>query len=112
MVLDINVIIQLLFNKKINHRIRISVTETLLLLSLMLCASVDLKALNCVGGAAADVLLWRNKKISAGVLGGATAAWVLFELIEYHLLTLVCHVLILALAILFLWSIAHTFINK
>ncbi|KAE7999429.1 hypothetical protein FH972_003862 [Carpinus fangiana] len=60
----------------------------------------------------ADVLLWRNKKISAGVLGGATAIWVLFELIEYHLLTLVCHVLILALAVLFLWSNAHTFINK
>ncbi|KAG4173975.1 hypothetical protein ERO13_A11G092850v2 [Gossypium hirsutum] len=27
---------------------------------------------------AADLLLWRNKKISAGVLGGATAIWVLF----------------------------------
>lgn len=64
------------------------------------------------GGKPADVLLWRNKKISASVLGGATAIWVLFELIEYHLLTLVCHVLILALAILFLWSNAHTFINK
>ncbi|MBA0769368.1 hypothetical protein Gotri_018107, partial [Gossypium trilobum] len=24
---------------------------------------------------AADLLLWRNKKISAGVLGGATAIW-------------------------------------
>lgn len=28
------------------------------------------------GGKPADVFLWRNKKISAGVLGGATAAWV------------------------------------
>lgn len=62
--------------------------------------------------AAADVFLWRNKKISAGVLGGATAIWVLFELFEYHLLTLVCHTLILALAILFLWANAHTFIKK
>ncbi|CAN1300486.1 Reticulon-like protein B1 [Linum perenne] len=61
---------------------------------------------------AADVFLWRNKKISTGVLGGATAAWVLFELLEYHLLTLVCHGLILALAVLFLWSNACTFINK
>ncbi|CAN1178232.1 Reticulon-like protein B1 [Linum perenne] len=61
---------------------------------------------------AADVFLWRNKKISAGVLGGVTAAWVLFELLEYHLLTLVCHALILALAVLFLWSNASTFINK
>ncbi|CAN1300484.1 Reticulon-like protein B1 [Linum perenne] len=64
------------------------------------------------GGKPADVFLWRNKKISTGVLGGATAAWVLFELLEYHLLTLVCHGLILALAVLFLWSNACTFINK
>ncbi|KAJ8616231.1 hypothetical protein MRB53_035603 [Persea americana] len=64
------------------------------------------------GGKPADVVLWRNKKISAGVLGGATAMWVLFELLEYHLLTLVCHCLILSLAILFLWSNATTFINK
>ncbi|MBA0576995.1 hypothetical protein Golob_006835, partial [Gossypium lobatum] len=60
----------------------------------------------------ADVFLWRNKKISAGVLGGATAIWVLFELIEYHLLTLICHISILCLALLFLWSNAHTFIHK
>ncbi|KAL2233842.1 UNVERIFIED_CONTAM: Reticulon-like protein B5 [Sesamum indicum] len=60
----------------------------------------------------ADIFLWRNKKISATVLGGATAVWVLFELLEYHLLTLVCHVSILALSLLFLWSNATTFINK
>uniref|UniRef100_A0A2P2L1X3 Reticulon-like protein n=1 Tax=Rhizophora mucronata TaxID=61149 RepID=A0A2P2L1X3_RHIMU len=64
------------------------------------------------GGKPADVFLWRNKKISAGVLGGATVLWVLFELIEYHLLTLVCHGLILALVTLFLWSNASTLINK
>uniref|UniRef100_A0A2N9GL08 Reticulon-like protein n=1 Tax=Fagus sylvatica TaxID=28930 RepID=A0A2N9GL08_FAGSY len=64
------------------------------------------------GGKPADVFLWRNKKISGGVLGGATAMWVLFELLEYHLLTLVCHILILSLAVLFLWSNASTFINK
>ncbi|RZB51793.1 Reticulon-like protein B1, partial [Glycine soja] len=33
-------------------------------------------------------------------------------LLEYHLLTLVCHILILLLAVLFLWSNAHTFIHK
>ncbi|XP_009763461.1 reticulon-like protein B6 [Nicotiana sylvestris] len=64
------------------------------------------------GGKPADVFLWRNKKISASVLGGATAIWVLFELLEYHLLGLVCHLLIFTLAILFLWSNATTFINK
>lgn len=64
------------------------------------------------GGKPADVFLWKNKKISAGVLGAATAVWILFELLEYHLLTLVCHILIFSLAILFLWSNATTFINK
>ncbi|KAH7538123.1 hypothetical protein FEM48_Zijuj03G0165700 [Ziziphus jujuba var. spinosa] len=61
---------------------------------------------------AADVFLWRNKKISGGVLGGATLLWILFELLEYHFITLICHVLILSLALLFLWSNASTFINK
>ncbi|GAA0166598.1 membrane traffic protein [Lithospermum erythrorhizon] len=64
------------------------------------------------GGKPADVFLWRNKKISAGVLGGATAIWLLFDVLEYHLLTLVCHLLIFVLAALFLWSNASFFMNK
>lgn len=64
------------------------------------------------GGKPADVFLWRNKRISASVLGGATAVWVLFELLEYHLLTLVCHVAILVLSLSFLWSNASVFVNK
>ncbi|GAB4861666.1 Reticulon-like protein B2 [Ancistrocladus abbreviatus] len=64
------------------------------------------------GGKPADLLLWRNKHVSATVLGIATMIWVLFELVEYHLLTLICHILILCLAILFLWSNASTFIHK
>ncbi|CAA0812955.1 Reticulon-like protein B5 [Striga hermonthica] len=64
------------------------------------------------GGKPADIFLWRDKKISAGVLGLATAIWVLFELVEYHLLTLVCHILILTLAVSFLWTNASSFINK
>lgn len=62
--------------------------------------------------AAADVFLWRNRNISAGVLGGATAIWILFELLGYHLLTFVCHGLIFSLGLLFLWSNASSFINK
>jgi hypothetical protein len=64
------------------------------------------------GGKAADMFMWKNKKISAGVLVGATALWILFDVFEYHLLTLVCHALILVLAGLFLWSNATSFINK
>ncbi|CAN6231167.1 unnamed protein product [Urochloa humidicola] len=64
------------------------------------------------GGKTADVLLWKDKKTSAAVVGGATILWVLFEVVEYHLLTLVSHVLIAALTILFLWSNATVFINN
>jgi hypothetical protein len=64
------------------------------------------------GGKPADVFLWRNKKVSGIVLGVATVIWVLFELVEYHLLTIVSHILILSLAASFLWSHAHTFFKK
>ncbi|KAL1546238.1 reticulon-like protein B5 isoform X2 [Salvia divinorum] len=64
------------------------------------------------GGMSADVFLWRNKNISASLLGVATAVWVFFELLEYHLLTLVCHIAILMLSLSFLWSNASVFINK
>ncbi|KAG0498134.1 hypothetical protein HPP92_002825 [Vanilla planifolia] len=64
------------------------------------------------GGKPADLFLWREKKASAAVLVVATAIWVLFELMEYHLLTLVCHCVILSLAFLFVWSNASSFINK
>jgi len=64
------------------------------------------------GGKSADVILWRNKQTSAGVLVGATVIWLLFEWLGYHLLTLICHVLILGLTILFVWSNASAFINK
>ncbi|GLT52498.1 hypothetical protein SLA2020_258360 [Shorea laevis] len=64
------------------------------------------------GDKPADIFLWRNKKISAGVLGVATEIWVLFELLEYHLLTLVCRCLMVALGILFLWANASVFIKK
>ncbi|XP_022774034.1 reticulon-like protein B2 [Durio zibethinus] len=63
-------------------------------------------------GKLADVLLWRNKKISGSVLGGATALWVLFEMLEYHLITLLCHILILSLSMLFLWSNVSNFIDN
>ncbi|CAM8989962.1 unnamed protein product [Rhodiola kirilowii] len=64
------------------------------------------------GGKPADVFLWREKKTSVSVLGSATVIWFLFELIEYHLLTFVCHILILFLTLSFLWSNTSSFINK
>jgi len=62
--------------------------------------------------AAADVLLWRNKKISSGVLGGATAIWGMFEWLNYHFLSLVCLALALGMTLQFLLSNASGFMNR
>ena len=65
-----------------------------------------------MNNAAADVLLWRNKKISAGVLTGATAIWVLFEWLNYHFLSLICFVLALGMLAQFIWINASGLINR
>ncbi|KMZ60198.1 Reticulon family protein [Zostera marina] len=64
------------------------------------------------GGQISDVLLWRNKKISGGVVGIATLIWLLFEVVEYHLLTLICHCLMSILSILFIWFKISSFVSK
>ncbi|CAM8990155.1 unnamed protein product [Rhodiola kirilowii] len=64
------------------------------------------------GGKSADVLLWRNKKISASVLSGATAVWILFEWLNYHFLSFVCLALALGMLAQFLWSNASGLLNK
>ncbi|KDP36280.1 hypothetical protein JCGZ_10290 [Jatropha curcas] len=63
------------------------------------------------GGKSADVLLWRNKKISASVLTVATAIWVLFEWLNYHFLTLVCLALVLGMLTQFVWKNASGLLN-
>ncbi|CAL9126484.1 unnamed protein product [Musa textilis] len=52
----------------------------------------------------ADILLWRNKYLSAGLLAGATVIWFLFEVAEYHFLTLLCHISITTMLVVFIWS--------
>jgi len=64
------------------------------------------------GGQSADVLLWRNTRISGSVLAGATVIWLLFEWLNYHFLTLLCLALVLSMSALFLWSNAAIFINR
>lgn len=64
------------------------------------------------GGKCADALLWRNKKISASVLGGATIVWVLFEWLNYNFLPLVCFGLIIGLFLQFLWTNASGILNR
>ncbi|XP_021604799.1 reticulon-like protein B8 isoform X2 [Manihot esculenta] len=64
------------------------------------------------GGKSADVLLWRNKKISASVLSGATAIWVLFEWLNYHLLTLICLAVVLGMLAQFVWTNASGLFSR
>ncbi|KAL5720770.1 hypothetical protein ACHQM5_013408 [Ranunculus cassubicifolius] len=64
------------------------------------------------GGKSADIILWRDKQIAAGILVGVTVVWVLFEWLGYHLLTFLSHALILSLGVLFIWSNLSSFVNK
>jgi hypothetical protein len=52
----------------------------------------------------ADILSWKNKTLSGGILGGVTVLWVLFELTGYSLATFFCHILMLLMITLFTWS--------
>jgi Reticulon len=60
--------------------------------------------------AAADVLLWRNKKISSSVLAAATVVWALLQWLNYHFLTLLCFSFVSCMLLQFVWSnAARTF---
>lgn len=58
------------------------------------------------GGKVADVLLWRNRNVSAALLIGITVIWFLFEVVEYNFVTLVCHLSITTLLVIFIWRTA------
>nr|CAB3465635.1 unnamed protein product [Digitaria exilis]CAB3503832.1 unnamed protein product [Digitaria exilis] len=64
------------------------------------------------GGKAADLVLWKNKQTSGSILAGVTVIWLLFEGIGYHLLTFLCHSLIVFLTVWFVWSNAASFVNR
>ncbi|RLM92115.1 reticulon-like protein B9 [Panicum miliaceum] len=63
------------------------------------------------GRGAADIILWRDKKASAAILAAATAAWGLFEVAEFHFLTLVCYAAMIGMLVFFIWSNAFSFFN-
>ncbi|XP_059434857.1 reticulon-like protein B14 [Corylus avellana] len=64
------------------------------------------------GGKVADILLWKNTKLSAAILAGFTTIWLLFEVAEYQLVTLLCHLLIITMLIIFIWSKAAGLIDR
>ncbi|MED6209516.1 hypothetical protein PIB30_055416 [Stylosanthes scabra] len=63
------------------------------------------------GKEVADILLWRNKKVSAAILIGMTVIWFLFEVVDYNLVPLLCHISITVMLVLFIWSTAAQIFN-
>ncbi|XP_074316576.1 reticulon-like protein B9 [Silene latifolia] len=55
------------------------------------------------GGLVANILLWRNPKVSGVILLGITFIWLLFEVIEYNFITFVCHIGITAMLASFIY---------
>lgn len=64
------------------------------------------------GGKSADVLLWRNKKISASVLTAATVTWVLFEWLNYNFLTILSFVLVMGMLAQLVWKNVSGILNR
>lgn len=64
------------------------------------------------GGLVADVMLWRRKNLTVGILVVTLAAWLVFEKSGYTLLSLVSSVLLLLLTILFLWAKSAAILNR
>jgi len=64
------------------------------------------------GSKLADVLLWKDKKKSAISLSTATLMWVLLECMEYHVLTLICHLLMFTMIGVFFWTNGAAFIKR
>ncbi|CAI0471215.1 unnamed protein product [Linum tenue] len=63
-------------------------------------------------GLVADVVLWRQTNISAGILLVTVASWGVFEISGYTLLSLVSSVLLLLLSILFLWAKSASILKR
>lgn len=62
-------------------------------------------------GSAADIILWRDKTVSASIVAAATAAWFLFEVAEYHFFSLLCYAAMIGMLVFFIWTNAASFFN-
>ncbi|KAM7278772.1 hypothetical protein ACFE04_005906 [Oxalis oulophora] len=62
-------------------------------------------------GRVAELLLWKNQKLSGAVMLSVTILWFLFEVVEYNFVTLFCHLAITTMLIIFIWSTGSEFFN-
>ncbi|XP_051114003.1 reticulon-like protein B9 [Andrographis paniculata] len=63
------------------------------------------------GGEVANVLLWRDIRVSAAILMGIAALWFLFEVVEYSFIAFACHLCITTMLLVFIWSSASDFLH-
>ncbi|KAH7279138.1 hypothetical protein KP509_37G007000 [Ceratopteris richardii] len=63
-------------------------------------------------GKTADILLWRDKKVSACILAIVTTLYVVFEWLGWHLLPVLSIGSLVVLGILFLWSNLASLIKR
>lgn len=73
---------------------------------------MGLMSLAFLGDTVGDVILWRQKNVTTGILLVTLAVWVVFEKSGYTLLSLVSSVLLLLFVILFLWAKAAAILNR
>ncbi|KAF4356976.1 hypothetical protein F8388_015952 [Cannabis sativa] len=64
------------------------------------------------GGLVADVILWRQKNVTVGIILVTLAAWVVFEKSGYTLLSLLSSVFLLLIVILFIWAKSAAILNR
>ncbi|GJP72261.1 hypothetical protein CLOP_g3012 [Closterium sp. NIES-67] len=64
------------------------------------------------GGKAADVLLWKDWKSSAGILVSVAGLWIVFERSGFTLLTILADVLMILISLVFAWAQVSSLLNK
>ncbi|KAG6403210.1 hypothetical protein SASPL_135427 [Salvia splendens] len=64
------------------------------------------------GGFVADVMLWRRRDLTLGILIVTLAAWMMFEISGYTLLSFTSNVFLLLFTILFLWAKSAAILNR
>ncbi|WOL03820.1 reticulon-like protein B9 [Canna indica] len=55
-------------------------------------------------GKVANIILWRDKRLSSSILISVSLVWLLFEVMEYNFVSLLCHISILVMLLVFIWS--------
>ncbi|KAF9610650.1 hypothetical protein IFM89_023906 [Coptis chinensis] len=60
----------------------------------------------------ADVMLWRRREVTVGILLVTVSTWLVFEKSGYTLLSLVSNVFLLLFTILFLWPKSAQILNR